>query len=63
MEIEIRTEDEDGNVHFEGTLKQNEVNFVLNVGINYLMAKGAFPFMVQDPDEPVVAVEGTGTVQ
>ena len=44
MEIEVKAEKDDGSVVFEGTLTHNEVNFVLNVGINYLLAKGSFPF-------------------
>ena len=60
MEIVVKTEDENGNVVFEGTLKKNEVDFVLNVGVNYLLAQGAMPFIKDDSvDEP----PSTDTVQ
>jgi hypothetical protein len=48
MEIVVKTEDADGNVTFEGVLKKNEVEFCLNVGINFLLAQGAFPFIKDD---------------
>lgn len=48
MEIFVKTEDEAGNVTFEGTLKKNEVEFCLNVGINFLLAQGASPFIKDD---------------
>ena len=61
MEINVKTEDESGNVVFEGTLSKREVDFVLNVGINFLMANGATPF-IRDDDEAIEA-PGTDTVQ
>jgi hypothetical protein len=51
MEIEVKTEDDEGNITFQGTLKKNAVNFVLGVGINYLLAQGAMPF-IKDMDDP-----------
>jgi hypothetical protein len=43
MIIEVETRDEAGNITFNGKLNRNEISFVLNVGINYLMANGAMP--------------------
>ena len=52
MKIEVTTKDEEGNVAFSGTLNKQEVSFVLNIGINYLMANGALPlFTGKDDDE------------
>ena len=45
MEFQIEAKNEDGSVAFSGTLNQIEAQFVLNVGINYLMAMGAFPYL------------------
>lgn len=50
MEFNIKTEDEDGNIVFEGTLKKNEVEFCLNVGINYLLSIGATPFIREEQE-------------
>lgn len=60
MEIVVKTEDENGNVVFEGTLKKNEVEFCLNVGVNYLLAQGAFPFI---KDDEATEAPSTDTVQ
>lgn len=62
MEIEIKTEDSDGNVIFEGTLKKNEVEFCLAVGINYLLAQGASPF-IKDQDDAEESMIGPSTDQ
>lgn len=51
MIIEVETKDEDGNVAFKGKLNSQEVSFVLNVGINYLMANGALPLFTGKDDE------------
>jgi hypothetical protein len=51
MIIEVTTKDEDGNVAFNGKLNSTEVSFVLNVGINYLMANGALPLFTGKDDE------------
>ena len=51
MIIEVTSKDVDGNVAFQGKLNTNEVTFVLNVGINYLMANGALPLFTGKEDE------------
>jgi hypothetical protein len=58
MEIQVKALDEDGSIRFEGTLRQHEVQFVLEVGINFLLMNGASPF-IQDEDEIVVPPSGT----
>lgn len=50
MQIYVKTEDEDGNVTFEGKLNRQEVELVLNVGINFLMANGAMPLFTGKED-------------
>lgn len=59
MKIEVTTRDEDGNVAFSGTLNKTEVSFVLNVGINYLMANGAMPLFTGKDDEELAVVAAT----
>jgi len=49
--IEVKTKDEDGNIAFDGKLNSTEVSFVLNVGINYLMANGALPLFTGKEDD------------
>jgi hypothetical protein len=63
MEIRVKTLNEDGSINFEGTLRQNEVQFVLEIGVNFLLANGASPFMEEDEeqDESFVA-PGTDTL-
>jgi hypothetical protein len=51
MKIQVKTEDADGNVTFEGTLNKQEVELVLNVGINFLMANGVMPLFTGKSDE------------
>lgn len=51
MIIQLKTLDADGNLVFEGKLNQEEASFVLNVGINYLMAEGAMPSFTGEDDE------------
>jgi hypothetical protein len=55
VEIKVTTLNPDGSIHFEGVLRQHEVSFVLEVGVNFLLANGASPF-IQDEDEDI---EGT----
>lgn len=52
MEIQVKTLNEDGSINFEGILRQHEVQFVLEVGVNFLLANGASPF-IQDEDEEI----------
>jgi hypothetical protein len=61
MEIKIRTEDDNGNVLFDGVLSQKEVEFCLAIGVNYLLAKGATPF-IKDEDDANIA-DGSDTIQ
>lgn len=64
MKIEVTTKDEDGNVAFTGTLSKTEVSFVLNVGINYLMANGALPlFTGKDDEELGLVAKAPATTQ
>lgn len=64
MQIQVKTEDADGNVTFDGTLNRQEVELVLNVGINFLMANGAMPlFTGKEDDELGIVSSSPETVQ
>jgi hypothetical protein len=60
VEIAVKTLKEDGSILFEGVLRQHEVQFVLEVGVNFLLMNGASPF-VQDEDESEENMIGPGT--
>ena len=42
MLVNKSIETENGTVKFEGELEQNELDFVLKIGLNYLLTHGAF---------------------
>lgn len=64
MKIYVKTEDAEGNVTFEGNLNKQEVELVLNVGINFLMANGAMPlFTGKDDEELHIVAPSTNTQQ
>lgn len=44
MEVRKTIETEQGTVKFEGQLTQEELDFVLTVGLNELLQQGALPF-------------------
>jgi hypothetical protein len=50
MEIEVKALNEDGSIAFQGVLRQKEVNFVMGVGINFLLANGAAEFLEEHAD-------------
>jgi hypothetical protein len=65
MEIKVKTLNEDGSILFDGVLRQHEVEFVLQVGVNFLLANGASPF-IQDDEEDIegsMIAPATGTMQ
>ena len=51
MEIKQLIELEDGTAEFSATLSADELQFVANVGISYLLQQGALPFQMQDDAE------------
>jgi hypothetical protein len=60
MEIQVKTLNPDGSIAFEGILRQHEISFCLEVGVNFLLANGASPF-IQDEDETEENMIGPGT--
>jgi len=64
MQIKVTTEDKDGNIKFDGTLNKKEVEFVLTVGVNFLMANGALPLFTGKEDEELgIIAPSTSTAQ
>lgn len=48
MLVNKTIEQENGSVTFEGELSQEELDLVLTMGLNYLLAHGAIPFTSKD---------------
>lgn len=51
MLVSKSIETDKGTVKFEGELEQNELDFVLKVGLNYLLTHGALPYTTATKDE------------
>lgn len=45
MQIKVKTEDQNGNIIFDGVLNKQEIDLVLNIGINFLLANGALELL------------------
>jgi hypothetical protein len=56
MLVNKSIETENGTVKFEGELEQNELDFVLKIGLNTLLTAGAIPFTTKSVD---AKAEGT----
>ena len=59
MELNVETKNSDGSISFKGTLNKKEIDFVLNVGINFLLAQGVAPFLAKDGQQQIVMPEPT----
>lgn len=46
MEINKTFKTSEGTVKFQGELTQEEADFVIQVGLNWLMQQGALPFQM-----------------
>jgi len=62
MLFEITGKDTDGNVSFKGIANRTEATYLMNVGVNYLLAKGSEPTLTGKEEEVVVA-PSTNTLQ
>lgn len=51
MEIKHGVETEEGSYVFQGKLEGPELKFVVEFGLNQLMANGAFPFVTEETME------------
>ena len=63
MNFEIKAQDKDGSVLFQGTATASEASLLLEVGINYLLKQGLAPILTGGRDENSSEVDGTDTVQ
>ena len=48
MEINKTFKTAEGTVKFQGELSQEEADFVIQVGLNWLLQQGALPFQIFD---------------
>ena len=46
MLVNKSVETPEGTIKFEGELEQNELDFILKIGLNTLLKAGAIPFTV-----------------
>lgn len=58
MLVSKTLETPEGTVKFEGELEPKEVDFVIKVGLNYLLQMGALP-LTKDPEGGIVDMEHT----
>jgi hypothetical protein len=63
MEIKVVTYNDDGSISFEGKLSQGQVTFILQVGINFLLANGATDFLGEDEVSDTFEVPTSDVVQ
>ncbi|CAB4132890.1 hypothetical protein UFOVP249_57 [uncultured Caudovirales phage] len=49
MLVNKSVETPNGSVKFEGELEPKELDFVLQIGLNTLLAQGAIPFTIKTP--------------
>lgn len=64
MQFKIESKDQDGNIIFSGSASQQEATFLLNIGVNYLLANGAMPLLLgKDDGELSAVVPSSDTVQ
>lgn len=52
IKFEIQSRNEAGEVVFTGTASEREASFLLEVGVNFLLANGAMPMLKGDSDTP-----------
>lgn len=58
MQINQVIENENGSVKFSGELSGAELQFVVEVGLNFLMQQGALPFALVEEDASFVPGNG-----
>lgn len=51
MDVNHVVETPQGDLKFQGTLSGQELAFVVEVGLNYLMKEGAIPFVSKEDRE------------
>ena len=65
--IDVTAFNEDGTISYTGRLNKEQAGFILNVGINYLLAEGANVLVGEDDDDEEegsgLVVEGNDTLQ
>lgn len=63
MKINKTVQTPNGPVTFSGEMSQEEFDFVVEAGLNYLLAKGQIPYQVVDEEDLASIVPGTETHQ
>lgn len=55
MLISKSIETEQGTVKFEGELEQNELDFILKIGLNTLLQMGSIPFTTKHSEADIAS--------
>lgn len=55
MLVSKSIETEQGTVKFEGELEQNELDFVIKIGLNTLLQMGAIPFTAKHDESDIAS--------
>ncbi len=63
MIINQVVETPEGAVEIQANLSEEQVKFLIEVGLNVVLAKGAKPFIQSSDYTPDQILTGTGTVQ
>jgi hypothetical protein len=50
VKINKTLQNEDGTLHFEGELTQEEADLVIECGLNWLVKEGALPMLIEKPN-------------
>jgi hypothetical protein len=62
MQIKSLVETEDGAAEIQANLSEEQVKFLVEVGLNVVRAKGAQPFLAKTEVDVHQLVQGTGAV-
>lgn len=57
MLIELKTKNKDGTIKFSGLLTEDELTFILNVGVNTMMNAGHLPFKKLETNTSIIIPE------
>ena len=63
VRISKTIETEDGAVSFDGELNADELDLIINIGLNHLLREGALPMRVMKQEDNSTVGPGTQTEQ
>ncbi len=57
MKVDKTVETDKGTVKFEGELTEDELNLVIEIGLNVLLANGAIPLVLKQTEDDLAEEE------